>query len=636
MKALWRLSVLCMLCTCVAARHRHDNQQRLRQVLQQRRQRIDTEVSEWLTTKNEELRRWLEKISFASWNYETDLSEENAEKLNKVNIDFSQWKSTCVKEASEKLKFPGLSEDARHQLRILSYDIDPSNPEQLRKVNDIQTKLEQIYGRGTVEYNGTTLQLEPGITNLFESSRDPKVLSELWVKWRDATGKKMANLYTEFVELQNTGALEHGFEDLGDAWRQREFFDTPELVQIVEDLWQELRPMYVQLHSYVRRKLETYYAKNHPDFDFPKDGSIPAHLLGNMWAQEWNNIFDIVQPYPEVKEPDMNRALKEKGYNVGNMFRRAEEFYTSLGLYKMVPDFWRHSMLVRPTEKDREVQCHASAFDFYNNDTFRIKMCTEVNMNYFQTIHHEMGHIEYFMAYRHRPTVYREGANGGFHEAIGDTIALSVRSRKHLQTLGLLEDANVSDEEKKKSDINYLMNQALLKLAFLPFGYLVDKWRWRVFSGEITPDKYNEEWWKMRLEYQGVTSPVPRTNADFDPGAKFHVAANSQYIIYFASFLLQFQFYESMCQASGHTGPLYTCDFYRSKEAGEKLLNMLKLGGSKHWKEALKQMTGDTNIRTEPFKKYFQPLIDFLMNENKGDVGWAKAGINWGDRKSVV
>ncbi|XP_022344635.2 angiotensin-converting enzyme-like [Crassostrea virginica] len=628
MRLIWCLYVLWILCSGVTSRHRHQ-QQRLRQVLTQRLQRINTEVSEWLVLKNEEYRGWLEKSSFASWDYETDLSKENAQKLSKNNVEFAKWKKICVREALDKLKLPGLSYDARHQLRILAYSVDPSDPLQLRKVTEIQTKLEEIYGKGVIEYNGTSLQLEPGISNLFESSRDPKVLSEVWVKWRDVTGKKMANLYTEYVELQNTGAIENGFEDLGDAWRQRSFYETPDLVEMTENLWQEIKPLYVQLHSYVRRKLRAYYVKNHPEYDFPNDGSIPAHLLGDMWAQEWTKIFDLVQPYPEVKEVDMDRVMREKGYNVGNMFRRAEEFYTSLGLFKMVPDFWWHSMLVRPKEKDREVQCHASAFDFYNNDTFRIKMCTEVKMKYFQTIHHEMGHIEYFMAYRGQPTVYRDGANGGFHEAIGDTIALSVQSRKHLQTLGLLEDAVMSEENKRKSDINFLMSQALQKLAFLPFGYLVDRWRWRVFSGEVTPDKYNEEWWKMRLEYQGVTSPVPRTNLDFDPGAKFHVAANSQYIIYFTSFLLQFQFYESMCQASGHTGPLYTCDFYRSKTAGEKLLKMLQLGSSKHWKEALQQLTGDTRIRTDPFKNYFQPLIEFLRKENKGEVGWANAKINW-------
>ncbi|XP_061197639.1 angiotensin-converting enzyme-like [Saccostrea echinata] len=627
MRVIWCFLVICILCTNVHSRPRQ--QQRLRQLLQQRRQEINVKVSDWLILKNEEYRRWLGKVAFASWNYETDLSKENGRKLNEVNIRFASWQKKCVEEASQKLKIPGLADDTRHQLRILSYDVNPSDPTKLRKMNSIQTKLEEIYGKGTVVFNGTTIQLEPGITNIFDSSRDPAVLSDLWVKWRDATGKKMANLYTEWVELQNTGALEHGFENLGDAWRQKEFFDTPELVEIVEGLWQEIKPLYVQLHSYVRRKLKNYYAQHHPTYDFPNDGSIPAHLLGNMWAQEWDNIFNIVQPYPEVKEPDFDKIMVEKGYNVGNMFRIAEEFYTSIGLYKMVPDFWKRSMLVRPKEKDREVQCHASAFDFYNNDTFRIKMCTEVKMNYFQTIHHEMGHIEYFMAYRNQPAVYRTGANGGFHEAIGDTIALSVRTRKHLQTLGLLEENSVSDEDKMKSDINYLMRQALLKLAFLPFGYLVDKWRWRVFSGEVTPDKYNEEWWKMRLEYQGVTSPVPRTITDFDPGAKFHVAANAQYIVYFTSFILQFQFYEAMCNASGHQGPLYTCDFYRSKEAGLKLLNMLKLGGSKHWKEALQQMTGKSKIDTEPFKKYFQPLTDFLKKENKGEVGWAKANINW-------
>ncbi|ESO96402.1 hypothetical protein LOTGIDRAFT_115941 [Lottia gigantea] len=478
--------------------------------------------------------------------------------------------------------------------------------------------MTSIYNKGRVcTVSGRPcLPLEPDLTDLMSNSRDPKQLLEAWVGWRDVT-RPIKPLYTNFVNLKNIGAVENGYSDYGAYWRDELFGDTPDLEEMAAKLWVEVEPLYTHLHAYVRSKLRDFYGDN---VDIEEDGGIPAHILGNMWGQNWAGIYEIVKPYNTV---DTNRQVEDRlkeEYDVNGMFRLAEEFYSSIGLYNMTDKFWNNSMLSKPA--DREVQCHASAFDLYQPGDFRIKMCSEVNLDYFQTIHHEMGHVEYYMAYESQPLVYRNGANSAFHEAVGDTIALSVRSRKHLETIGLLDEDTLDDDE---SDINTLLLHALNKISFLPFGYLVDKWRYDVFRGEITHHDYNEKWWDLRYEYQGISPPVERKAYGFDPGAKFHIPSNSPYISYFFSFILQFQFYQRMCELSGHQGALHTCDFYGSEEAGSKFREMLALGSSIPWPEALERFTGSREVSAKPLLEYFQPLMNWLEEvneENESIVGW--------------
>jgi len=286
----------------------------------------------------------------------------------------------------------------------------------------------------------------------------------------------------------------------------------------------------------------------------------------------------------------------------------------------MPQPFWDKSMLTKPD--DRDVVCHASAWDFYNRVDFRIKQCTEVDMGWLTTTHHEMGHVEYYLQYKDQPVVFRRGANPGFHEAIGDTLALSVATPEHLQLIGLAPDF----VDNTEGDLNFLMNQALQKIAFIPFGYLIDQWRWDLFSGQFDKSEYNERWWDVRCRYQGVSPPVTRDGSDFDPGAKYHVPAGVPYIRYFVSTILQFQFYQSLCQTAGNTGPLHRCDFYNSKEAGTKLGNMLAVGSSIPWPDALELVAGTREMSVQPLLEYFRPLRVWLEEQNAGyPKGWTDA-----------
>uniref|UniRef100_A0A8C7ZA79 Angiotensin-converting enzyme n=1 Tax=Oryzias sinensis TaxID=183150 RepID=A0A8C7ZA79_9TELE len=382
-------------------------------------------------------------------------------------------------------------------------------------------------------------------------------------------------------------------------------------------LYKTIEPLYQHLHAFVRRKLYNQYGSKYINLK----GPIPAHLLGNMWAQTWNNIYDLMIPFPNKPNLDVTDEMVRQGYNATHMFRVSEEFFTSLGLMEMPTEFWEGSMIVKP--EDREVVCHASAWDFYNRKDFRIKQCTTVTMEQLFTVHHEMGHIQYYLQYKDQPVGFRRGANPGFHEAIGDVLSLSVSTPKHLHTINLLESA-ASDAE---TDINYLLKMALEKIAFLPFGYLIDLWRWGVFNGRTPPEKYNSEWWYLRTKYQGICPPTKRSEEHFDPGAKYHIPGNTPYIRYFVSFILQFQFHEKLCEAAKHTGPLHTCDIYRSAEAGEILRKVLQAGSSKPWPEVLQEAIGTREMNANSLLKYFEPVIKWLEEQNVNEtLGWPDFG----------
>ncbi|KAG8232128.1 hypothetical protein J437_LFUL012137 [Ladona fulva] len=449
------------------------------------------------------------------------------------------------------------------------------------------------------------LPLEPDLKKILASSQDYDELLYVWKGWRDASGAKMRQDYEEYIRLSNKAATLNGFKDMGDMWRDD--YETENFQESLRKLWSELEPLYLKIHRYTLRRLKKVYGDRLDD----SDGLIPAHLLGNMWAQSWENLVEILRPFPKAASVNITSALKDQNYNALRMFEKSEEFYQSLGLPSNAVSYGSKALIEKPA--DREVVCHASAWDFCDRSDYRIKMCTDVKMDDFITIHHEMGHIQYFILYKDQPYSLRTGANPGFHEAVGDTIALSVATPQHLQNVGLLSDY----EENLEADINALMETALQKVVFLPFALALDTWRWDVFSGAVSEKEWNAHWWKLRQEYQRVKPPVERTESDFDPGSKFHVPANSQYIAYFIAHFLQFQFHKSLCIAAGQytpggEQPLYKCDIYKSKEAGDLLKKGLSLGAAKHWSDVLEIMTGQKELTSSAILEYFKPLSDFL------------------------
>jgi peptidyl-dipeptidase A len=503
----------------------------------------------------------------------------------------------------------------------------PGNPDEAAELTRLTVGMEADYGKGTYCRPATAAdrKSDPAVGDTFcrqigelsrvlVESRDPAVMLDAWRGWHTIS-PPMRERYARFVELSNKGARELGFQDAGAMWRANYDMPPDEFSKEVERLWQQVRPLYASLHAYVRTRLGEQYGTTL----VPRDGMIPAHLLGNMWAQEWGNIYPLVGPKGAGTGYDLTSLLKAKKTDERAMVRFGEGFFTSLGFDSLPATFWERSMIVKP--RDREVVCHASAWDIDNADDVRIKMCTEVTAEDFVTVHHELGHNFYQRAYKGQPYLFQNGANDGFHEAIGDAVALSI-TPAYLKQVGLLDQT-----PNAASDTALLLRQALDKVAFLPFGLLVDQWRWKVFSGEVKPADYNKAWWELRNRYQGVSAPVARSEADFDPGAKFHVPGNTPYSRYFLARVLQFQFYQALCKEAGHTGPLHRCSFYGSKAAGAKLAKMLEEGQSRPWQETLYAMTGSRRMDAGAMLEYFAPLKVWLDQQNKGKpVGWKAEG----------
>jgi peptidyl-dipeptidase A len=449
------------------------------------------------------------------------------------------------------------------------------------------------------------------VEKIMASSRDLNELKDVWTGW-SAVGTPMRERYTRYMALQNQGARELGFKDMGAMWRSNYDMTPEQFSAETERLWKQVEPLYVSLHTYVRNQLIKQYGPSAAS----KEGLIRADLLGNPWAQEWGNIYPVVAPKTGTGQGyDLTERLKQKNVDELGMVHYGENFFKSLGFAPLPETFWERSMFVKP--RDRDVVCHASAWDLDNQDDLRLKMCILIRDEDFVTVHHELGHNFYQRAYKHQPFLFQNGANDGFHEAIGDTIALSI-TPEYLKQVGLLETIPQTD------DTATLLRQAMDKVAFLPFGLLIDQWRWKVFAGEIKPADYNKSWWELRAKYQGITPPVARTESDFDPGAKYHVAANVPYTRYFLARILQFQFYRAMCREAGQTGPLHRCSFFGDKKAGERLNKMLELGQSKPWPEALKELTGEDRMDANALVEYFAPLKKWLDEQN------AAAGVKAG------
>ena len=524
-----------------------------------------------------------------------------------------------VKYAMQAAKYaavPGLDFDTARKLNILRGALvlpAPSTPGAANELNTIATRLQSTYGKGRATHKGKVITGDDA-EELMGTLRNPAELTEIWKSWHENVGRPMRQDYTRLVELANAGAKELGYADTGAMWRSQYDMSPQEFSAMYDRLWAETKPLYDQLHCYTRTKLNQKYGNAVQ----PASGPIRADLLGNMWAQEWGNIYDIVAPKGAGDIGfDLTDLLVKKKYTPEQMVRTGERFYTSLGLPALPATFWQRSQITRP--QGREVVCHASAWDVDNKDDLRIKMCTKVNADDFVTIHHELGHNYYQRAYNQRPYLYLNGANDGFHEAIGDFIALSV-TPEYLVQIGLLDRNKVPDASK---DTGLLLRQAMDKVAFLPFGLLVDKWRWGVFDGSTTPANYNASWVNLKQQYQGSVPPVARSEADFDPGAKFHIPGNTPYARYFLARILQFQFYKAACDMAGWKGPLHRCSFYGNKQVGQRLNAMLAMGASKPWPVALEAFTGTREMSARPMLEYFAPLQAWLHQQNAGkQCGW--------------
>ncbi|MES3030372.1 MAG: M2 family metallopeptidase [Pseudomonadota bacterium] len=552
-------------------------------------------------------------VNRSSWVRATNITEDTQWLEAKAT---SEQNALATSYAMQAAKYNGVAVDpvTARKLKLLKlYLVSPApdRPGAAAELATLTTRMDSTYSSGKFQHKGKTLTLNDA-EEILADSRDPAELKAVWEGWH-SIAKPIKPDYVKFAALSNEGARGLGFKDTGALWRSNYDMDPDAFAAETDRLWKQVEPFYKNLHCYVRAQLNDKYG----DAVQKRTGPIRADLLGNMWAQQWGNIYDVVQPKGATSSYSLDKLLVAKGYDPIKMVKTGENFYSSVGMSPLPDTFWRRSMVTRP--RDREVVCHASAWNIDDRDDIRIKMCTKVNGEDFYTVHHELGHNYYQRAYKDQPFLFKNGANDGFHEAIGDFVGLSALTPTYLQQIGLLDQAPGADEE----DIPFLMKMALDKIAFLPFGLMVDRWRWEVFSGEVTPDHYNDAWWKLRLKYQGLAPPGDRPADAFDPGAKYHVPGNTPYTRYFLAHIYQFQFHRAACQQIGWKGPLHRCSVYGEKEMGQKFNAMLEMGASKPWPEALATFTGEKTADASAVAEYFQPLNAWLTVQNKGEnCGW--------------
>ncbi|MBL9020556.1 MAG: M2 family metallopeptidase [Myxococcales bacterium] len=583
------------------------------------------EAAAFIADVDEGLRKVWVAQARADWinqNFITDDTDGLAAAAQEASMEYVTRK---IKESVRYRDVQGLAPDVARKLELLRRGTvlpSPNDPKERKELAELGVAMQSTYGKG--KYCSETLKkfrAKDAKDNCLTLGDLSKILEDKKASWEE---KKEAFLgwrtisvplrkqYERFVELGNKGAKEIGQKDLGELWRDRYDMPPAALEQDIERLWQEVKPLYDELHCYARSKLRKKWGKD----KIADKAPIPAHVLGNMWSQTWGYVYDDLAPYPGEASLDVTAGIKKKKVDSKGMVRIGEDFFVSLGMTKLPDTFWARSLFDKP--RDREVVCHASAWDLTFNNDVRIKMCTETNEEDLITIHHELGHDYYFTYYHTLPVLFQDGANDGFHEGVGDVLALSVTPEYYVK-IGLLDKA----PQNPKAEMNVLMKRALDKVAFLPFGLLIDKWRWDVFAGKTPPGQYNKAWWDLVLKYQGVAPPEARTEASFDPGSKYHVPANVPYLRYFLADIYQFQFHRALCKAAGHTGPLHKCSIYGSKAAGEKLKAMLAMGASKPWPEAMKAISGETKADASAILEYFAPLRSYMKEQTKGEqCGW--------------
>jgi peptidyl-dipeptidase A len=578
--------------------------------------KLEKLAPEFVAELNKELVPLAREGNAAGWTQSTNITVDtqylNA-RVTERTLEFFNRKTTEAK-AYDKLDLDPVT---RRSLLLLKLGVSapsPSDPAKRAELATLGTELEAMYGEGKYCPDGAAgkcMNLDE-LSDILATSRDYDALAKAWAGWH-SIAKPMRPKYQRFAELSNEGARELGFADTGVMWRSRYDMPAEEFEKEAARLYSQVEPLYKGLHCYARARLGEKYGK-----DKVADGKpIPAQLFGNMWAQQWNRVYDdLLKPYPNASIESADRLLQAKKWDAIQMTKSAESFYTSIGFPALPKTFWERSMFTRP--RDREVVCHASAWDMDDQEDVRIKMCMKPIEEDLFTVYHELGHVYYYIWYKDQPPLFQDGAHDGFHEAIGDAVNLSV-TPGYLHQIGLVGAVKPSQE----AIINQQMKMALDKIAFLPFGKLIDEWRWGVFDGRIKPSEYNKAWWELREKYQGMSPPVARSEEDFDPGAKYHIPGNTPYTRYFLSFILQFQFHKALCDAAGYQGPLHECSIFGSTEAGQKYGAMLAVGSSQPWPDTLEKLTGTREMDASAIIDYFKPLESWLEEQNEDQkCGW--------------
>ena len=429
------------------------------------------------------------------------------------------------------------------------------------------------------------------------SAADLPLRLDTWTASKEI-GKPLKPGLVELRGLRNAVAKEFGYTSYVDLQAADLGMSAQELAGLLEGFLRDIRPLYEQLHCWTKYELAKRYGQPVPKL-------IPAHWIGNRWAQEWPGIVSGV---------DLDPLFKDKTPEW--MVRQAEDFWVSMGYSKLPESFWRESDLYPvPPGSPRKKNTHASAWHMDLEQDVRSLESVEPNVEWWGTVHHELGHIFYYQAYTRPevPVLLRRGGNRAWHEGIAELGTLASLQTPYLRMRGLLPEGRKIDQKR------WLLNEALVQtISFLPWSAgTISAWERELYEGNLPPEQWNARWWELAAQYQGVAPPAPRGEESCDGCTKTHVNdAPAYYYNYALATVMKYQLHSHICRDILKADP-HACTYYGHKEVGEFLRGLMSAGATRDWRELWKEKLG-SDLSTKPMMDYFSPLMDTLRKENKG------------------
>jgi len=544
----------------------------------------------------------------AAWQAVTDVTPEHDAERTGANKVLSKFTGD-----------PGIIERARAFLRDRQA-LSPLQARQLQKlllaaaespgtIPDIVAARVEAESRQSSIQDGYQYRLDGkavtanDIDNLLERSRDLDERRRAWEASKEI-GKELRGGLAELQKLRNAVAREMGYSSFHALQVADYDLTVAEMDALLQGFLRDTRPLYAQLHTWVKHELAKRYGVP------PPPGAIPAHWINNRWAQNWTGIVEAanLDRYFEGREPSW-------------ILKQAEAFYVSLGFGPLPDSFWKKSDLYPvPVGEKRKKNSHGSAWHIDLGSDVRSLMSVEPNTRWFKTTHHELGHIYYYLSYTRPevPPLLRAGANRAFHEGIGELIAIASLQTPYLKAAGILPP------EKEIETIPFLLNEALAEtVPFIAWSVgVMSRWEEDLYEKDLSAGEYNARWWRYKKENQGIEPPSPRGEEYCDPASKTHINDDpAQYYDYAIATVLKYQLHDHIARKILKQDPR-SANYYGSKEVGDFLKSILKQGATRPWREVLREATGE-DLSTKALLEYFRPLQEWLEKENAGrKIGW--------------
>ncbi|UYZ63832.1 M2 family metallopeptidase [Hymenobacter weizhouensis] len=466
-----------------------------------------------------------------------------------------------------------------------------------RRIKAETAQTEKLYGFD-YKYAGKSVTTND-LDELLRKERNPLKRQQIWEASK-AIGPTLKDGLLNLRELRNQTVQALGYPDYFTYQASDYGLSREEMMQLVRKINEELRPLYRELHTYARYELaKKYGVKQVPDY-------LPASWLPNRWGQDWSAMVD-------VQGLNIDPVLAKKGAEW--QVQQAERFYQSLGFPALPQSFYEKSSLY-PLPKDATYKKnnHASAWHLDLNQDVRSLMSVEGNTEWYETTHHELGHIYYYLTYTNPqvPVLLRQGANRAYHEAMGSLMGLAATQKPFLAGLSLV-DANAKTDQTQT-----LLKEALNYAVFIPFASgVMSEWENSFYADKLPADQLNARWWQLCKQYQGIVPPTARGENYLDPATKTHINDDpAQYYDYALSYVILFQLHDHIAKKILKQDP-HATNYYGSKEVGQFLADIMRPGSSKDWRTVLKEKTGE-DLSARAMVEYFEPLMAYLKQQNKG------------------